>query len=86
MRAADNDRADCAVAFLKAGAVIDLPDAKGRTALWHAVRSSSLGVCKVLIEAGTDVDREDAKHVTPRMKAQKSQNASIVQLFADRTR
>jgi ankyrin repeat protein len=40
--------------------LLDIPDAKGRTALFHAARNNRLAAVKLLVDRGADVNRSDA--------------------------
>ncbi|KGQ04368.1 Serine/threonine-protein phosphatase 6 regulatory ankyrin repeat subunit C [Beauveria bassiana D1-5] len=48
----------------------NLADARGRTPLHMAVYKGRLGLLRMLIEAGGDVDRADDDGITPRMLAE----------------
>jgi ankyrin repeat protein len=42
------------------GWLIDSPDEKGKTALFHAARNNRFAAVKLLVERGADVNRSDA--------------------------
>lgn len=55
--------------LLNAGAEVNLPDARGTTALAHAASADSLEVCRLLRDAGADASVRDARGFTPAMTA-----------------
>ncbi|KAK3371053.1 ankyrin repeat-containing domain protein [Lasiosphaeria ovina] len=58
--------------LLKAGASVDLKDAKGRTPLHLAVMHCHLTACTVLLLRGADVNARDEDHATPLLLAKEA--------------
>ncbi|KAK0706216.1 hypothetical protein B0T26DRAFT_725797 [Lasiosphaeria miniovina] len=58
--------------LLKAGASVDLKDAKGRTPLHLAVMQGHLTACTVLLLRGADVNARDEDHATPLLLAKEA--------------
>lgn len=77
MTAVHWDNLDCAKLLIHAGAYIDLRDAKGRTALFHAVAASRENICIAFLEAEANPDLRDNSGTSPRMLAENSKSAVI---------
>jgi ankyrin repeat protein len=61
LQAAAAGRTDLIASILDRDASqIDIPDARGRTALWYAAHNNRLAAVKLLVERGADVNRADA--------------------------
>ncbi|MFF3468006.1 ankyrin repeat domain-containing protein [Streptomyces sp. NPDC002619] len=65
--------------LLPAGALVDVGDQHGGTALWRAVFSfrGEGATLRVLLEAGADLDRENSHGVSPRGLAGKIANYDV---------
>ena len=60
-QAAAMGRTDLIASILdRDGSLIDSPDDRGKTALFHAAHNNRLAAVKLLVERGADVNRSDA--------------------------
>jgi ankyrin repeat protein len=61
IQAAAMGRTDLIASILdRDNSLIDIPDARGKTALYHAAHNNRLAAVKLLVERGADVNRSDA--------------------------
>jgi ankyrin repeat protein len=61
LQAAAMGRTDLVASILDRDAsLIDIPDAQGKTALFHAAHNNRLAAVKLLVERGADINRADA--------------------------
>jgi hypothetical protein len=65
------------------GSLIDSPDDRGRTALFHAARNNRLAAVKFLIEHGADVNRSDAVGTAALHRTSQECSDELIQYLID---
>lgn len=67
--------------LIECGANVDTRDARGRTALSHAVDSGNPKLVKYLVENGSIVDLEDEDKLTPLIRAENGGDLAIIHIL-----
>jgi ankyrin repeat protein len=65
------------------GSLIDSPDDRGRTALFHAARSNRFAAVKLLVERGADVNRSDAAGIAALHRTSQECSDELIQYLID---
>ncbi len=65
------------------GSLIDRPDNRGRTALFHAARNNRLAAVKLLVERGADVNRSDAVGIAALHRTSQECSDELIQYLID---
>ncbi|MBE3047007.1 ankyrin repeat domain-containing protein, partial [Candidatus Bathyarchaeota archaeon] len=81
--AADLGYYGVAEVFLRHGFDPNIPGADGATALWHAVRTKRLDVCRLLLDSKADPDLTPDGATPPLIEAVKATNLDIVKLLVE---
>jgi ankyrin repeat protein len=63
--------------------LIDSPDKRGRTALFHAARNNRLAAVKLLVERGADVNRSDAVGIAALHRTSQECSDELIQYLLD---
>jgi ankyrin repeat protein len=66
------------------GTLIDRPDNRGRTALFHAARNNHLAAVKLLVERGADVNRSDAVGIAALHRTSQECSDELIKYLIDR--
>jgi ankyrin repeat protein len=65
------------------GRLIDSPDDRGRTALFHAARNNRFAAVKLLVERGADVNRSDAVGIAALHRTSQQCSDELIQYLID---
>jgi ankyrin repeat protein len=65
------------------GRLIDSPDEKGKTALFHAARNNRFAAVKLLVERGADVNRSDAVGIAALHRTSQECSDELIQYLID---
>src|SRR4029077_13127357 len=65
------------------GGLIDRPDEKGKTALFHAARNNRFAAVKLLVERGADVNRSDAVGIAALHRTSQECSDELIQYLID---
>jgi ankyrin repeat protein len=65
------------------GSLIDYPDDRGRTALFHAAHNNRLAAVKLLVERGADVNRSDAVGIAALHRTSQQCSDELIQYLID---
>jgi ankyrin repeat protein len=65
------------------GTLIDSPDNRGRTALFHAARNNRFAAVKLLVERGADVNRSDAVGIAALHRTSQECSDELIQYLID---
>jgi ankyrin repeat protein len=65
------------------GGLIDRPDDRGRTALFHAARNNRLEAVKLLVERGADVNRSDPVSIAALHRTSQECSDELIQYLID---
>src|SRR6266849_6867008 len=65
------------------GSLIDKPDDRGRTALFHAARNNRFAAVKLLVERGADVNRSDAVGTAALHRTSQECSDELIQYLID---
>jgi serine/threonine-protein phosphatase 6 regulatory ankyrin repeat subunit B len=65
------------------GSLIDSPDDRGRTALFHAARNNRFAAVKLLVERGADVNRSDAVGIAALHRTSQECSDELIQYLID---
>jgi ankyrin repeat protein len=65
------------------GSLIDSPDDRGRTALFHAARNNRFAAVKLLVERGADVNRSDAVGIAALHRTSQECSDELIQYLLD---
>jgi ankyrin repeat protein len=65
------------------GSLIDHPDDRGRTALFHAARNNRFAAVKLLVERGADVNRPDAVGIAALHRTSQECSDELIQYLID---
>jgi len=65
------------------GSLIDRPDDRGKTALFHAARNNRLAAVKLLVERGADVNRSDAVGIAALHRTSQQCSDDLIQYLID---
>lgn len=83
-QAAEMGRTDLIASILdRDGNLIDCPDDRGRTPLFHAARNNRLAAVKLLVERGADVNRSDAVGIAALHCTSQESSDELIQYLID---
>lgn len=66
------------------GSLMDSPDDRGRTALFHAVHNNRFAAVKLLVERGADINRSDAVGMAALHRTSQECSDELIQYLIDR--
>lgn len=83
-QAAATGRTDLIASILdRDGTLIDAPDNRGRTALFHASHNNRFAAVKILVERGADVNRSDAVGIAALHRTSQQCSDEMIQYLID---